>query len=1044
MEVKMKKFIHFIILLMIFTSIAIAGSTGKIMGTVTDAQTGEPLPGVNVVVEGTVLGAATDKDGVYFILNVPPGNYKVTASMIGYTTVTKTDVDVNIDQTTRLNFQLKPEAIAGEEVVIVAEKPPVEIDLTASKQRITKTEIENTWVATVKDAVEIQSGVNIHGGIRGSLGLEVAYIIDGIDVRDMGSNSTFLEANTTAIEEMEILTGGWNAEYAQAAGAIVNIVTKSSPTSWHGNFKIRFRPAGKYHWGRNIYSKENMEWKVIDREYFEYQSGGKTWDEYWTNVLGELPSPDFNWQKYQELITPPPVLRDYTKRPQWEGEATVYGPVTSKIDVMLSSKFLRRVNRFPSALAYNPEWNLTFKLNYRITENTKLTLHTLYQGTDNTGTPKLAYASSQEMKTYNFSSLITSAFDLSKYDPFGAYAAVSNSKTSIYSPQYIRNWFYSAKLTHVFSPETFLELSITHNRLSYKADFSKVYKWTFEDHQKHLHDPLAFEPLWFDNPPHQLKQLWGRPGDVFKDYAFSRNTTIKLDITSQIHPNHLVKTGVSFSPQYFNRYTRFAFKEPTCNIDDYVDPSAHPYEGAAYIQDKIETNGMIVNAGVRIDFFNANKKVNYTIFDPMALSDSTKGNKGIGIVSFDPNGPYAVKTPTRVAISPRLGISHPITSTTVLHFMYGHFNQRPAWTQIVRNPLLFHRPVDPWVLETFPEIHPLPLDSTKFMYMGWKGIAGNPALDYQRVIQYEVGFDQSIKDIARLDATLYYKDAKGLTNIGYQQGEGIPSYGTSAGGARVQLYPDPRNPTKPLKGKQVGWFTIPINGGRRDARGLEFTLDVFPLKIFDFRVIYNMSWVRTGAYGPTRLYRKFKDPDGKEYSLGRDRFAGGTDNINEVWNPAHTVKLFANLKLPGNFGPSVFGFRPLANWNMNVYHQYASPRRFTYHSVIQGDYSTEPLNRKWKAHHKTNLTVSRRFNMGFGLKANFKIEVVNLFNNKVYNLFSGQDLVNYMEYGELPKVHYNYKTKDGGTATWSEVNEWGIYSRDLMPREVYFTVNFEF
>jgi len=83
-----------------------AGNTGKIVGRVVDAEAGEPLVGVNVLVEGTTLGAATDANGEYFIINVPPGTYRVKAMMIGYGTVIKDGVRVIIDHTTQVDFDL--------------------------------------------------------------------------------------------------------------------------------------------------------------------------------------------------------------------------------------------------------------------------------------------------------------------------------------------------------------------------------------------------------------------------------------------------------------------------------------------------------------------------------------------------------------------------------------------------------------------------------------------------------------------------------------------------------------------------------------------------------------------------------------------------------------------------------------------------------------------------------------------------------------------------------------------------------------------------
>ena len=123
-----KLFIAFLI-----PAVVLGGNTGKIAGRVTDAQTGEPIVGANIIIEGTYLGAASDLNGNYAIINVPPGVYKVKASAVGYKTVVKEGVKVSIDLTTKLDFQLEQTVIElGQEVVVVAERPLVQKDLTAS------------------------------------------------------------------------------------------------------------------------------------------------------------------------------------------------------------------------------------------------------------------------------------------------------------------------------------------------------------------------------------------------------------------------------------------------------------------------------------------------------------------------------------------------------------------------------------------------------------------------------------------------------------------------------------------------------------------------------------------------------------------------------------------------------------------------------------------------------------------------------------------------------------------------------------------------
>src|SRR5690606_8019604 len=133
---RLVKYVFEIFSIMLLTAqLLFAGTTGKIQGRVTDKKTGEPLPGVNVIIIGTNIGSATDANGDYFILQVPPGNYSVKASMIGYQEVVVQNVDVKVDLTTRINFEIEEKTVELEdEVVIIAEKPIIRKDVTSSTQ----------------------------------------------------------------------------------------------------------------------------------------------------------------------------------------------------------------------------------------------------------------------------------------------------------------------------------------------------------------------------------------------------------------------------------------------------------------------------------------------------------------------------------------------------------------------------------------------------------------------------------------------------------------------------------------------------------------------------------------------------------------------------------------------------------------------------------------------------------------------------------------------------------------------------------------------
>src|SRR3990172_1917161 len=148
--------------LLVSAAIVFAGTTGKIAGTVVDAQTGEKIIGANVVIVGTTQGASTNVDGYYVILNVLPGTYSVRASLVGYAPFTQVDVRVNIDQTTTINFSLTETTVKAEEVIIVAQRPVVQKDVSSSQTNLTFSEFQNLpAVQTVTSIIGLQAGIQV-------------------------------------------------------------------------------------------------------------------------------------------------------------------------------------------------------------------------------------------------------------------------------------------------------------------------------------------------------------------------------------------------------------------------------------------------------------------------------------------------------------------------------------------------------------------------------------------------------------------------------------------------------------------------------------------------------------------------------------------------------------------------------------------------------------------------------------------------------------------------------------------------------------------
>ena len=219
------------------------GTTGKLTGSVKDASTGEALIGANIILVGTDFGAATNLDGNFMILNIPPGDYSVKVSYIGYENKIITDVQIIVDQTTLLPIELGAQSIVVEDVVVVAPKPMIQKDVTSSISVIRRDQIESLPVSTFTELLSLQAGVvetgnnNLH--IRGGRSNEVAYLVDGIYVKDPLLGNLSLEIGNDAIQEMSLLSGTFNAEYGNALSGVVNIVTRDGEDKFAGKLEAR-------------------------------------------------------------------------------------------------------------------------------------------------------------------------------------------------------------------------------------------------------------------------------------------------------------------------------------------------------------------------------------------------------------------------------------------------------------------------------------------------------------------------------------------------------------------------------------------------------------------------------------------------------------------------------------------------------------------------------------------------------------------------------------------------------------------------------------
>ena len=191
--------------------ILFAGNTGKIVGRITDAVSGEPMIGVNVLIVGTPRGGVTDIDGKYSIIGIPIGRYTVQARQIGYTPMEIKEVKIGADETTPLNFKLTSSEVQMPVVTITADQQLVNSLTTSSTKTVGEKSIQSIPnVKSVEDVLKLQAGFVKKGKnlfLRGGRANEVQYLVDGVPTNNVVENSGD-QGTGTANKDLNALYSG--------------------------------------------------------------------------------------------------------------------------------------------------------------------------------------------------------------------------------------------------------------------------------------------------------------------------------------------------------------------------------------------------------------------------------------------------------------------------------------------------------------------------------------------------------------------------------------------------------------------------------------------------------------------------------------------------------------------------------------------------------------------------------------------------------------------------------------------------------------------
>jgi outer membrane receptor protein involved in Fe transport len=856
--------------LAVFSSAALAGTSGKIAGTIFNTETKELIAGATITIDGIDVTCVSDADGEFYLINVPVGTYTLTARSIGHLPLAKSDVKVLLDLTTPVDFELEATTIATNQVITVrAEKPLLAKDRTASVNVITRDELRNFPNALSIDKIinatagvvaDANGDLHVRGGRDGSN----SYYFDDVPVQDPFYGSMGTRISPEALEELDVVPGGFSAEYGEALSGVISAMTQEGGPEYHGKLKFGDGMTRPY--------------EVTSGEFGDFRRIGEDL------AVGNLGGPI------------PYFYKDY--------KATFFS----------SSEY----RDFEGYLPHN---------------------HT--NSFSQTG--KLAFQPTPSMKAQAFGNFYRArrlryvhrdVNDIS-YDYNLDGAGIIKSESSrlglkwTYTPR--ENMVFNVRLNHF---ETWTKLApqdlfdtYWNQWPGYSEDANGQYTGDIHVHN-YNHGDSYFGAGFTE-------------GDDFYpvySYRFSSYKSLSSDMLVQLDKHNQVKIGAEYRVHRLSWDNKQFF-----NAIPYGEKYlVRPRYASAYLQDKIEMRHLIVNAGLRFDYLDA----------AVAYWDNpvTKNSQ----LTSEPKS----------KVSPRLGMSHPISDHTVIHFNYGLYYQVPLYAYMYTN-------LDAELNSGFP-------------------LVGNPNLEPEQTIAYEVGLSHMISENAALKFVTYYRDISNLTST------------------QLVRYPG-------------GSYVAYTNSDYGSVKGFDVIFNIQKTRNLSGSLNYGYMIARGNSSDPNEgYYDYFTQADPPVYPVKEYRLS---------FDQRHTISLNADFRIPRDYNAKVFGVSVPDAWGINVLAQYGSGMPYT-----KTDNEGNRIGLLNEGQMPATYTVDLKVNKDFYFSKSGKtflslfVEVENLFDRRnVIAVYSNTGKAD--DDGRDPSLTQD---PDGdGPITTAQVNEvWDLLAKD--------------
>ncbi len=748
-----------------FTFGAHAGTTGKIAGKITDAKTGEALPGVNIVIVGTPLGAQSDPSGQYTILNIRPGTYSVKATLIGYQSQTVVNTGVAVDYTTTINFSLTESAVEMQSVIVQGERNPlIRPDQTNPVAAISSETFQSLPVTEISQVVGLQAGIVVDDNgdlhVRGGRSNEISYTLNGLSINDPFNNLGSVGVATNALQEVSVSTGTFSAEYGNALSGVVNYVTKEGGAHYTGSIRTysgdyvsnhsdvfpdiqKVDPFNQYRLegtlGGPIPLTSNNNLTFYASGVYQRNNGYLYGKRIYNTTDFYVSRDQLNWSSstdHNGVMNINPTTGDTTYTDPRAGalnDPYYFNPLNkSRYD----SLGLPSGNGAIVPLNTSDSYNIQGNLSYHISPTLKLKYEAVADHGHSFSTLYYSYRYNPDGRPQNFSNSMIHSLDLTHtisndlfYTVKLAYSSDKNETyafPSINDPRYLPSFYQTTfPSTSFLSGGTYNERTMQSTQ-TYSAKFDIVAE-LFDEHEV---------KFGIEARAHNVK---------YEDYS--------LEFVDANNPSYVLTQSHGFYDVYLDSI-RYVARIPSV-ANGYTYYSRNPKQFSTYIQDKIEiAKSLILNAGLRYEYFDPDAYYNPNLSTALSNQDTTFLTQGLKKASVKQN------------LSPRISIAYPITDQGVIRFSYGHFYQTANLASLYSNP-------------------------DYRASFGTTPAFGNTNVNPQKSVQYEIGLQQGLTPDFRMDVTGFYKDvrdyiytetvltAKGdlqyqvLTNLSYANSRGI-------------------------------------------------------------------------------------------------------------------------------------------------------------------------------------------------------------------------------------------------------------------------------